>query len=491
MLNRAVAAGAAVLAIVLAAPTSLAAQHAHQQAGAGDAPQSDTVASTAPPDLSHQPPHAMWMQPLGGGWMVTGMAQAIPALTGGDPFGATSEPRSWEPYLTQPAAMLDVLGPGSRVALRLTLNFEGLTQRDGELTYGAWGEGFIDSRHPHTLVHELMLSVNAWDTPAGSFSLSAGKGFAPYGTDDPMSRPVVKYPTNHHLSQILERWTLIAQYLTRGGTSVEAGLFGGAEPTGPYDFSNIDSFGDSWSVRLAQRLGGGPATEAPWELSASYARVRHATDGAARTTALTNLALRYDREHTFGSVYALVEASRQRPLGRKGGEGGEGYYALLGETRLGLGAHARHQPYYRVELATRPEYERDGAAGTDGFFRYDHDAEAVGATRWLINSIGYAYEASGAPVSVRPFVELQHNRVWPERGGVEPRALFGASSFWSVSAGVRLFFGGGPMRMGSYGLLDPMSAAMRARAAMPGEMPDDMHDMHDMQGHGSASGDRR
>lgn len=471
----------AALVVALVTPAA-AAQHVHQRASAGQEPQRDTTTMVSAPgggEVGGTPrdslPHAMWMRPLGGGWSAGGMAQAIPTLTGGDPFGMTTEPRSWKPYLTQPAVMLDVLSPMSRLVLRLTLNFEGLTQREGELTYGAWGEGFIDARHPHTLVHELMLSINAWQTSAGSFSLSAGKGFAPYGTDDPMSRPVVKYPTNHHLSQILERWTLNAQYLTRGGTSLEVGLFGGGEPNGPYDFENIHSFGDSWSVRLTQRAGAGFGASAPWEASASYARVKQSSHGAAATTALANVALRYEQLRTFGSVYALAEASRSWP------EGGKGYHSLLGETRLGLGAQLKHQPYYRVEYSTRPEYEREGAAGSEGFFRYDHDAPAIGATRWLINTVGYGYAASGLPVSVRPYVELQHNYVWPERGGaaVGPRTLFGTRSFWSISAGVRLLFGGGPMRMGSYGLLDPMSAAMRPDAAMPHDMPHDMMMDHD------------
>src|SRR5690606_20685985 len=147
----------------------------------------------------------------------------------------------------------NIESPGSRLAMRTTLNFEAITQEDGELTFGAWGEGFIDRRHPHTLLHELMLSLNVWDAAAGSASISAGKGFAPFGTDDPMSRPGLKYPTNHHLSQILERWTVNGAY-RRGGWSFEAGVFGGTEPDGPYDLSNIESFGDSWAARLTYRL---------------------------------------------------------------------------------------------------------------------------------------------------------------------------------------------------------------------------------------------
>ncbi len=399
-----------------------------------------------------------------------GMAQAFPTVTGADPFNDTRGLRASQAYLTQPAAMVNVSSPGQRLVLRTTLNFEAWTQPDGELTLGGWGEGFTDRRHPHTLLHEFMLSATAWDTPAGALSLSAGKGFAPYGTDDPMGRPAVKYPTNHHLSQILERWTANAQLLTRSGLSVEAGLFGGAEPDGPYDWSNIDSFGDSWSARVAQRFGGGVGPAARWEASASYARVAEAAHGAKETTQLANAALRHSADHRFGHLYALAEASRSWP------EAGRGYYALLGEARVGLGERRRHQPYIRTEYATRPEYARLGAPGTSGFFRYDHAAHhTLGSTRWLVNTLGYAHESAALPVSVRPFAELQHHFVSPDRG-VRPQALFGARQVWTVSAGARLFFGGGPMRMGSYGALDPMASAMRpARGAAP-DAPAGVHE---------------
>jgi hypothetical protein len=383
------------------------------------------------------------------------MAQAIPALNGSEVNGTDVAPHAWKLYLTQPAIMADVLSPGSRFALRMTLNFEGLTQRDGETSYGAWGEGFIDSRHPHTLLHELMLSVNVWDAPGGSLSLSAGKGFAPYGTDDPMSRPPVKYPSNHHLSQILERWTANAQFLSRAGTSIEVGVFGGAEPTGPYDFENIRSFGDSWSVRLAQRFGGFGASAA-WEGSASYANVRQTGHGGSDRTELANVALRHERAYDFGNVYALAEGSRSWP------EHGKGYFSLLGESGVALWRSFRHQPYYRIELATRPEYVRRGLPGMQGYFRYFHHESAVGATRWLINTVGYEYRASDLPVSVRPYVELAYDAIRRERGPVGPHALYGKSTLLNVSFGMRLFFGGGAMRMGSYGLLDRMAASMRA-----------------------------
>jgi hypothetical protein len=45
---------------------------------------------------------------------------------------------------------------------------------------------------------------------------------------------------------------------------------------------------------------------------------------------------------------------------------------------------------------------------------------------------------------------------------IEPEALFGGDAFWSLSLGMRLYFGGDPMRMGSYGVLDPMTTMNRS-----------------------------
>lgn len=402
-------------------------------------------------DAMSGPMHAgmsmdMLMAPLGGGWRLLGMAQAFSMVTWVAPRDRDSPIHDSEGYVTQPAAMVNLEGPGSRVVVRTTLNLEAVTQPEGEYTFGGWGEGFIDKRHPHTVLHEAMVSLNAWRFGGGVASLSAGKGFAPYGTDDPMSRPVAKYPTNHHLSQLLERWTVNGVWL-RGPWSLEAGVFGGAEPDGPWDLGNVSSFGNSFSARLGRRFGG-VGTTAPWEITASAASVAEEHDGETRRTGLYNAAVRHSWPHSFGGIYALAEASASDP------DDGEGYWSLLGETQVRIG---RHRPYYRLEYATRPEYARLGAPGTPGFYRYEHDGDPIGATRWLIHSLGYEFDLSGGGVATRPYLEVQHNHASRERGEVRPEILFGTNSFWTVSAGFRLFFGGGPMRMGSYGVLDDMT----------------------------------
>ena len=136
-----------------------------------------------------------------------------------------------------------------RLLMVATLNLEGLTIPDGELAPGDWGEGFMDRRHPHTYAHELVLSYVEALRPSISASLSAGKGFAPFGTDDPMSRPIFRYPVNHHLAQILERAVAIGG-IRAGPLLAEAGLFNGDEPERPGQWPRISRFGDSWSARL-------------------------------------------------------------------------------------------------------------------------------------------------------------------------------------------------------------------------------------------------
>ncbi len=406
-------------------------------------------------DATHQGHGKMAMVSLGAGWMALGMAQVFPAVTTALPRADETplERTGW--YLTQPALMFNVESPSSRVVLRTTINFEGVTQPDGELTFGAWGEGFVDKRHPHTYLHEAMLSVNLRGDENAGLSISAGKGFAPYGTDDPMMRPVLKYPTNHHLSQILERWTLNAAWATRQW-SVEAGLFGGNEPSSPSDMSNIESFGNSWSARVTRRIGTGVMGAWPWAFAVSYGRVTEAHEAERSVSNLYNLALRHEDDHHGTHMYALLEASLSDPVA------GDGVYSIVAEGSLQRG---RHKPYARAELATRPEWVRAGFPGSAEFFRYDHDAEPIGKTRWLILSAGYGVTVSTLPWGMRPFVEAQFNQVAEDEGGITPAQLYGRTRFWSFSGGFRIFLGGDPMRMGSYGILDPMTMMHRMQMA--------------------------
>ncbi|PYO06532.1 MAG: hypothetical protein DMD30_12485, partial [Gemmatimonadetes bacterium] len=63
-----------------------------------------------------------------------------------------------EGYLTQPTIMAQLLPLGEALSLKATLNLEGATIKRGELNAGIYGEGYIDRRHPHTYLHELVIT---------------------------------------------------------------------------------------------------------------------------------------------------------------------------------------------------------------------------------------------------------------------------------------------------------------------------------------------
>src|SRR5471032_2739972 len=191
------------------------------------------------------------------------MFQAIPLVTRASPTaGGTTQTQL---ALTQVVLMARLGLLRDRAELDAALNGEGLTMPNGELNTGASGEGYVDKRHPHTYVHEFVLTGKG-DAGLLSYSASAGRGFAPFGTDDPMMRPLDKYPLDHHLAQILERVVAIGA-VRAGPVIVEGGTFNGDEPISPSALPRFSRFGDSWSVRTTVL----PATGL--ELQGSYARV--------------------------------------------------------------------------------------------------------------------------------------------------------------------------------------------------------------------------
>src|SRR5438477_3681172 len=88
-----------------------------------------------------------------------------------------------EGYLTQPMEMGSLSSANGHFSLEGMLDLEGLTLKRGELDAGISGEGYVDRRHPHTYVHELVATA-AGAFAATRYSLALGKGFVPFGTDD-------------------------------------------------------------------------------------------------------------------------------------------------------------------------------------------------------------------------------------------------------------------------------------------------------------------
>ncbi|HMJ18490.1 MAG TPA: hypothetical protein VK478_08865 [Gemmatimonadaceae bacterium] len=345
-----------------------------------------------------------------------------------------------EGYLTQPLVMATASFWDDVLQLKGTVDFEGVTMKRGELNAGTHGEGYIDRRHPHTYLHELVLTSQRRFGDNG-VSLTLGKGFAPFGTDDPMARPFEKYPINHHLSQILERAVTIGALRSRR-VIVEAGLFNGDEPESPGDVPNRKRYWDSWSGRVTLV----PFPQA--ELQTSYARVRSpenaAGGGADQRKQSASLRLE-DVQHTG---YALFEWARTADY--VGSSRTLAFTSFLAETwaRYGWASGA-----LRIERTDRPDEERLADE-----FRTPlppTDLSIAGRSQWTIVT---ARLAATLPVTrgvmVEPFTELARIRFSPtlKPAGFDPAQFYGSNRIWSVSVGAKLSFGMSHMRMGRYGV---------------------------------------
>jgi len=359
-----------------------------------------------------------------------------------------------EPYLTQSMLLGHVSLAGGTFELAATLDLEGLTLPDGELAPGNAGEGYVDKRHPHTYMHELMATVSP-RLSAVDLTISAGRGFAPFGTDDPMVRPFVRYPANHHWSQILERWVLMAA-LRRGPLSIEAGLFNGNEPQGPDDVGGFDRFGDSWSARGTLRPAAG------LELQGSYAYIESPEfrSGFGLDQRKWSASARLERALSPASTaYLFLEMAETH-------EYADGREAFIFTSVLGEAAW-RPGPWtsaLRFERTTRPEEERllDPYRSP----RPHSDETIIGATRWNTVTAQVARSFSMGGSSVAPFIEFSHNAIEEVTGAIfDPVAFYGSTSIWSVSLGIRIRAGMQHRRMGRYG------------AALPAA-PHDDDDMH-------------
>ncbi len=367
------------------------------------------------------------------------MAQAIPLLTRADP--AAGRRALTEGTLAQAFVMARGRAFGGHLLADATLNLEGLTMRRGELSTGAFGEGFIDRRHPHTYMHELVVTA-VGDRGPMRLSASAGRGFVPFGTDDPMVRPLEKYPVNHHLSQILER-TVLSGAARLGAAIVEVATFNGDEPTAPTALPRAARVGDSWSLR-------GTLLPAAWaELQASYARVASPEETGGHGLD--------HRKQSVSARFASVAGGR----------------SLLAEwARTVEHDHDRLQDVLRIETALvegtadvgpvkvalrleqtdRPEEERLADPFRTTF--PGSDLSIGGITRWRVATAAL----SGPAVTVRelrgyPFVEVARLAAAARdpRTFATPERFYGASRMWMVTTGLRLQLGAAHARMSRYG----------------------------------------
>ncbi|MFL5577035.1 MAG: hypothetical protein ACJ79S_13805 [Gemmatimonadaceae bacterium] len=362
-----------------------------------------------------------------------------------------------EGYLTQPAVMGHAALLGGRLALRATLDLEGLTLGRGELTPGSYGEGYVDRRHPHTYSHELVATVatDAAGARRYAVSLSAGKGFAPFGTDDPMSRPFVKFPANHHLAQILERVAAVGA-VRAGALILEGGAFNGDEPVGPGEAPTWRRFGDSWAGRLTLAPRGGRLAGVELQGSHAWVESPELAGGGGVDQRKWSTSVRAERgmPDADGHRYALVEWARTDDVAN--GHRSFSYTSLLGEGALTWRAT---QLALRLERTERPEEER--LADPFRAARPYTDFGILGRTRWdvVTTHVGLPRARAGA-LRLGPFVEVARARAraLDRPSAFEPASFFGSATQWSFSTGLRLELGTLHRRMGRYGAAEPAGA---------------------------------
>lgn len=366
-------------------------------------------------------------------------AGAIGLLTHASPavFG---EDRT-ELYLTQPV-LAGHLPVGGRVLLQGMLNLEGLTLQRGELNAGIWGEGYVDRRHPHTYLHEAVATVRVLDRGAAAASLTLGRGFAPFGTDDPMSRPFVKFPINHHLAQVLERETAIAA-VRLGPVILEGGVFNGEEPTGPRDLPSVDALADSWAARLTLL----PAAGVEVQGSRAFLRSPEFPGGFGLDQRKWSASARVERPLGAGAGYALVEWARTLDV-----EEGRALFRFSTLLAEGSARHPWGTVAARVERTTRPDVDRliDPFRSPQPHLH----THVLGVSRWTLATVRAGRELHlFSAVRVEPFVEVSRARVSaviPSAVFV-PREFYGSDRLWSLSAGLRVGAGAHHPRMGRYG----------------------------------------
>ncbi len=349
-----------------------------------------------------------------------------------------------EGYLSQPMLMGGATFPRYGLDMSATINLEGLTLKRGELNAGMSGEGYIDRRHPHTYLHEI---VATWKRPFGSdaqVSATAGKGFAPFGTDDPMMRPFVKYPVNHHLAQIPERaiGVVAASY---GSLAIELSRFNGDEPEGPSDFPNSSRLFDSWSGRATARIGDAA------EFQASYANVisPEIAVGGGLDQKKWSASARYQSE----ALYGLAEYAHTQEV--ESGRDAFAYRSMLAEgsvSRNGVVLAAR------IEQTDRAEEER-----LSNEFRTPRpasDLSILGRTRWTIATVNASRSFTVATAQFAPFIEVgrAHATSIDRFAVFNPASFYGSDVMWSISAGLRFGFGMMHNRMGRYGAALPKAS---------------------------------
>ena len=376
-------------------------------------------------------------------------ASAIAVGTQVDPGVSGRQLR--EGYLTQPMLHAHASAWRGTLGVQAMIDFEGATLKRGELAPGASGEGYVDRRHPHTWVHELVASVSTPPLHGAALSISGGKGFAPFGTDDPMVRPLERFPVNHHLAQILERAVVVAAVRWRP-LIIEAATFNGDEPESPTDAPNAANFGDSWAGRVTLRLLDG------FELQVSNAFVNspespggHAPDHRQRSGSI-----RVAQRTRAGDVYALAEWATTH-VSKDGRDAGRLGTALV-EASL---SRRSWTVAGRYERSVRPEEERLANPFRTPF--PTAEVQILGRTRFDIATATVSRPWRPLGIEFAPFIEISliTPRAIALPAAFVPNEFYGRDRISTISAGIRFSAGVPHRRAGRYAVANAPDTGVR------------------------------
>jgi hypothetical protein len=368
-------------------------------------------------------------------------ARAAVAYTRVDPVPGGSSLAETKIEQDMIMAMLGALDDHLR--LTGTLNLEGLTMPGGVLTLGGWGEGFNERRHPHTYGHELMLSGTAGPM-RGPFraSLAIGKGFVAFGSDDPMNRPALRFPVNHHWSQILER-AVITTGLQAGPFKAEGTLFNGDEPERWDQWPRVAArFGDSWALRLTVN----PLPGLEVQGSRAHVHSPEHRPGAGPDQEKWSFSGRLERSLAGSTLYAMGEWARTD----------EGLFRFESWLAEGSWIARRHRAYYRLERTDRPEEERT----LDPFrsVRPHLENSILGVSQWTVQTLGYGYAVRLWKARLEPSAEISYAKARETRGGLfDVATFFGRDQLWSLTLGLSIQTSMPMPRMGRYGVSEAMT----------------------------------
>jgi hypothetical protein len=262
-----------------------------------------------------------------------------------------------------------------------------------------------------------------------------------------MMRPLLKYPVNHHLAQILERAVAIVQYDIPLLT-LEAAWFNGDEPEEPDQWPLLRRpdgrwrFGDSRAARATLRPVRG------LEMQGSIADVRSPEHrlGAGGDAEKVSVSARWSDAPAWGERYLLAEWARTSEL--------DGVFVFRSALAEGMLRRDRWAVAYRFERTERPEEER--LSNPFRTLRPHLENTILGVTRWTLHTVRVSRGLTSptSPLELTPFAEATVGRVASvTQGFLDPTDPYRPRRARTLSVGLTASWRMRGHRMGRYGVL--------------------------------------